>query len=393
MPAANHVVPMRVEEIYTTEGAPKRTFINPPNYTEILVDIRSPTKPVIVEGQSGTGKTTTVKKILEREATLARASYFTARVPEDLIAIEQLALNPRNGIFLIDDFHRLSADIQTRLADIAKISAEEGPDRGLPKLVLIGINQVGSGLLQLMPDLTKRFGIHKIVPASPEGTLDLVKSGEAALNIHFTNPELVYSEAQGDYWLTQLICQMACIVHGITDAVQGFRQDITIQPKEIRKRVIPRLHSSYATVVKEFCRGRRFRPSNDPYFKFLRAVAENGISSVELNTLANIRQDIRSSILSIRDNRLRVLLEAKPNVAKNFYFNQVTSVFSVEDPALFYFLSHIDWDQFRVECGFRAGQSKEFDYDLALSFAGEHRELARYLADTFSELDVTVFFD
>ncbi len=100
--------------------------------------------------------------------------------------------------------------------------------------------------------------------------------------------------------------------------------------------------------------------------------------------LANSRQDIRASILSIKDDRLRILLDAKPNVARYFYFNQTTSIFAVEDPALFYFIKHLDWDGFRAECGFRSGAAKDFEYDIAVSFAGEHREIARHIADTLS---------
>jgi hypothetical protein len=384
---------MRVEEVYTTEGVPTRTFVEPPNYTELLVDIRSPHKPVIIEGQSGTGKTTAVKKILERESSLAGSKYLTARLSEDLQQIEQLAISAAPGIFIIDDFHRLAQDLQVRLGDLAKISAEEGGARNLPKLVLIGINQVGSGLIQLVPDLAKRFGIHRIAPANATVTAELVRSGEAPLNVRFKDPADIYAEAQGDYWLTQLICQTSCVMHGVTDYEDGMTREIALAPQEIRKRIVARLHASYSPAAKEFCRGRRFRPSNDPYYKLLRAVAEYGSSSVDLTMLANSRTDIRASILSIRDDRLRVLLEAKPTVARYFYFNQTTSVFAIEDPALFYFLRHVDWDGFRIECGFRPGPSKDFEYDIAISFAGENRDLARYLADTFTDLDVSVFFD
>ncbi len=384
---------MRVEDVYTTEGVPNRTFVEPPNYTELLVDIRNPHKPIIIEGQSGTGKTTTLKKILEREASLAQAVYLTPRIQDNLIKIEQVALNPQPGIFIIDDFHRLPQDIQQRLGDLAKISAEEGNARLLPKLVLIGINQVGSGLIQLVPDLSKRFGIHRISPANKDITEALVKAGELLLNIHFKNSADIYNEAQGDYWLTQLICQTCCVMQGVTDAHQGTTRELSFGAEAVRQRIVTRLHSSYAPAVKEFCRGRRFRPSNDPYYKLLRAVAEYGASSVDLTMLANSRQDIRASILSIKDDRLRILLDAKPNVARYFYFNQTTSIFAVEDPALFYFIKHLDWDGFRAECGFRSGAAKDFEYDIAVSFAGEHREIARHIADTLSDLDVSVFFD
>ena len=57
-----------VEEVFVTEGVPAYTFVPPPNFNDIFLDIRHPGKPVLIEGQSGTGKTTCVKKILERWA-------------------------------------------------------------------------------------------------------------------------------------------------------------------------------------------------------------------------------------------------------------------------------------------------------------------------------------
>ena len=47
-----------LEEVFRTEGLPEFTFVPPPNYNDILLDIRRPGKPVVLEGQSGTGKTT-----------------------------------------------------------------------------------------------------------------------------------------------------------------------------------------------------------------------------------------------------------------------------------------------------------------------------------------------
>lgn len=384
---------MRVEEVFVTEGVPQDIFIEPPNYNEILVDIRSPNKPVILEGQSGTGKTTAVKKILEREATLTAAVYLTPRLAGDLNRIEQIAINPTSGIFLIDDFHRLARDVQMRLADLAKVSAEEGGARALPKLVLIGINQVGSGLIQLVPDLAKRFGIHKVVPATEPQALELIRRGAAKLNVNFENPNSVYAESAGDYWLTQLICQTACVANGVLETVIGTPATVRINVADVRKRLVSRLHANYSPAVKEFCRGRRFRPSNDPYFKLLRAVAESDSSSVDLTMLANSRHEIRASIINIKDARLRILLESKPEVARYFYYNQSTANFAIEDPALFYYLKHLDWEQLRLECGFRHANAPEFEYDLAISFAGEHRDLARYVAECFGELDVSVFFD
>src|SRR5439155_3720883 len=92
-----------VEEVFVTEGVPQFTFVAPPNFTEILLDIRRPGKPVVIEGQSGTGKTTCVKKILERlgEGASASTTYLTARDAAHVFAIARVAQTPVAGTFVI----------------------------------------------------------------------------------------------------------------------------------------------------------------------------------------------------------------------------------------------------------------------------------------------------
>ena len=46
----------------------------------------------------------------------------------------------------------------------------------------------------------------------------------------------------------------------------------------------------------------------------------------------------------------------------------------------------------RSDCGFRES-SKDYEWDFALSFAGENRDLARCIAENLEILDARVFFD
>jgi hypothetical protein len=46
-------------------------------------------------------------------------------------------------------------------------AARRRTHRSLPKLVIIGINQSGSDLIQLVPEIAMRTGIHKIAPGRP----------------------------------------------------------------------------------------------------------------------------------------------------------------------------------------------------------------------------------
>jgi hypothetical protein len=169
-------------------------------------------------------------------------------------------------------------------------------------------------------------------------------------------------------------------------------KEVAFKIPDIRQRVVDRLHSSYYPAVKDFCRGRRFRPSNDPYYKLLRAVGIQNSSIIDINDLGNAMPDVRGSINNIKERRLPVLIDSKPLVSRHFYYNSETKNFAIEDPALFYFIKHLDWNALRQDCGFRE-QDEAFDFEIALSFAGENRELARFLAESLETLDVTVFYD
>jgi hypothetical protein len=326
-----------LEDVFVTEGVPEYTFVAPPNYGDIYVDIRKPGKPVIIEGQSGTGKTTTVKSILGKLQAAQQIRYLTARVPDNIEEIEEIALTRTPGYYVIDDFHRLSDDLRSRLADIAKIAAEQGADANLPKLILIGINQVGSDLIQLVEDIGKRVGIHKISPGGKREIQELVQAGCDKLNVHFDNFDRLFAESRGDYWLTQQICQSLCAMSGVTETLHQ-QKHITIDIDAVRTRVVGRLDAAYYPVIKEFCRGRRFRPGNDPYFKLLRVVGQQDRSVVDLNEIANAIPDVKGSINNIKDHRLRVLLDSKVKFSKYFFYSVESKIFVIEDPAfvLFY---------------------------------------------------------
>ena len=380
-----------VEEIYRTEGVPEYTFIRPPNYNEILVDLRNPGKPMVVEGQSGTGKTTAIRKIIELALPDRNFQYLSARKAADVSKIDEIATNGAPGSYVIDDFHRLANHIQEQLGDVVKIAAEENDPKAHPKIILIGINRVGSELIHFVPDVAKRIGIHRIQPADKEGTLKLIQSGEEKLNISIENKELIFSETKGDYWVTQLLCQMICLLQDVTET-QANLTSIQFDIAVIRGRVADRLDHTYNEAVKEFCRGKRFRSSNDPYFKLLREVSRQDSSIVDLQMLANSSPDVKGSINNIKEKRLTILLDSKPNCSRYFYYNSETKNFAIEDPALFYYLKYLDWEVLRQECGFKH-TDKDYEFDFAISFAGENREIARIIAMQLEVMDCSVFFD
>jgi len=380
-----------VEEVFKTEGVPEFTFVKPPNFNEILIDIRSPGKPVIIEGQSGTGKTTTVRKIMEESLQATGITYLSARKTRDAQAIRDLASGKLIGKYVIDDFHRLDDETQGELANLIKLAAEEYDETTYPKVVIIGINKVGSELIHLVHDIAKRCAIHRIQAASADTTSELLAKGEERLNIKFLDHSSIYRESSGDYWLTQLIAQQICLMNNVTETADEDAQ-LSFATQVLRAKVTERLEHSYQEAVKEFCRGKRFRATNDPYLKLLRCVSEQASSIVDLTDLANANEDVRGSINNVKEKRLSILIDSKPICDRYFYYNPETKLFAIEDPALFYYLKHLDWDDLRKACGFR-NEGRSFDFDFALSFAGENRELASTIRDQLIVMDCSVFYD
>ena len=380
-----------VEEVFRTEGVPEFTFVKPPNYNEILVDIRNEGKPTIIEGQSGTGKTTVAKKIIEQVYPYGDFGYLSARTAQDMPRIISIADGKTQGKWIIDDFHRLDTEIQEKIANLVKVAAEDFDPSLHPKLVLIGINKVGSELIFLVHDIAKRCGIHRISPGDIDSINLMIRRGEEKLNITLGDKEAIFNETAGDYWLTQLTCQSVCLNHDVLQTQERERA-LNYRQAPVRERIVSRLDNSYREAVKEFCRGKRFRPTNDPYFRLLRLIGSQGQSIVDLNELANAHPDVKGSINNIKEHRITVVLESKPICDRYFYYNADTKSFAIEDPAFFYYLQHLDWDQLRLECGFREDRH-HYNWDFAISFAGENRDLAKNIADLLAILDCTVFYD
>jgi hypothetical protein len=122
-----------LEQVFKTNGVPTYTFVEPLEWSRLLGNLRSPGRGLVIEGPSGIGKTTAVDKALEHLGMTKSVAKLSARRPKDVELIKSLPEITGGGVVIVDDFHRLGADVRAALADHMKTLADaHQPDKREP---------------------------------------------------------------------------------------------------------------------------------------------------------------------------------------------------------------------------------------------------------------------
>lgn len=109
-----------LEEVFKRSGVPTYTFVQPARYDEIRVSLRTPGRCCVIEGPSGIGKTTSVKRILFDIGMGDKALELSGRKASEVALIRELPRLGDLGIVIIDDFHRLPEEVKASISDLVK---------------------------------------------------------------------------------------------------------------------------------------------------------------------------------------------------------------------------------------------------------------------------------
>lgn len=96
-----------LHEVFVLSGTPKHTFVEPVEYTRLLVALRTPGRSIVVEGPSGIGKTTAINKAIAESGLAGAVLPLSARKKDDVKLIADLPRQLPVGTVIVDDFHRL----------------------------------------------------------------------------------------------------------------------------------------------------------------------------------------------------------------------------------------------------------------------------------------------
>lgn len=383
-----------IEDVYKDAGIPTYTFVEPNEYTKIIVALRTKGKCLIVEGPSGIGKTTCIIKGLE-SLGLDNASYkiLTPRKQNDKSVIEQLlADNHNKGIIIIDDFHLLAKEIKIGLSDLMKTIADE--ERIDLKLVLIGINKAGDSLIDLAPDLNNRITTVKFEINPDKKILELIEKGETELNIDIRYKENIVRKANGSFHITQLLCKELCMMENLIQTTTK-KKVLTTDVNCVVDKIMIDLTRVFDKKAKEFAVGTRARSGGRaPYLHLLYWLAQSRDWSIRMSEVYTTHPNHKASISQVIDKGfLTKLINGNDSIRSVIHYDEISKILTIEDPKFIFYLQNINWKEFANKIGLSLADCDK-EYDFALSFAGEVRSLVAELADVLIyQYDCSVFYD
>lgn len=381
----------RLEDVFKVSGIPTYTFVEPRNYSHLLLNLRTAGRCLVIEGPSGIGKTTAVEKALSSVGLGDQTIKLSARRQADLEYIQWLPEISEAGTVLVDDYHKLPVETKSGLADYLKLLADTEDEK--TKIIVLGINKAGDSLIEFAPDLVNRIDIIRFEIESDDKISELIHKGEEALNVKINVSDEIISSVHGSFYLAQMLSREVCLNASILEKQQELTStDASFEA--IGANVWDRLAMSFERRTLQFCRGTKLRrEGRAPYLHILNWLAVSNSWTLDLREAIRNNPGLRGSVGQVVEKGfLHDLVENNEDVRSVLHYDDFSKQLTVEDPQYLFFLRGIPWRKFAYDVGFI---SVEFDrrYDFALSFAGSDRDVAEALFEALAASEVEVFYD
>jgi hypothetical protein len=381
----------QLQQVFVQSGLPTYTFVQPVEYDRLLVALRTDGRSIVIEGPSGIGKTTAVANAITAAGLSHKVLSLSARKKDDIKLIRELPEQLPFGTVLIDDFHRLDDDVKKEIADLMKTLADEGASHS--KLVVLGITNAGKSLISFGKDLANRI---EVIPfeINPDYKVEeLIRKGENALNIRLNIRDEIVKDAQGSFYIAQMLAYNTCLRAGILEA-----KDPLFETKEsyhaVKAQVVEQLARVFHDTAVAFARGNKLRPEGRaPYLHLLYWLSQSESWSINCARETDKHAAQRGSVSQvITKGFLADLINSSEPIQSVLHFEQSSTMLVVQDPQFVFYIRSLSWHHFAQEVGFISIDFAS-NYDFALSFAGEDRDVAEALFQCLEERELEVFYD
>ncbi|HEX4419759.1 MAG TPA: metallophosphoesterase [Kofleriaceae bacterium] len=347
-----------INDIFRLDGPPSFTFIEPPQFARLKLELRTMGTGLIVEGPSKVGKSTAIRKAMESLGIASRDQiWWRGQSPLPLEEfsrkLDELLEATRDTWLFIDDFHHLEDDRYRRvLASMMKALADL-PTRHA-KVTLIGINPLGSSLVQVMPDLSGRFRILRLdIERDLQGSTNiaqLIARGEGAANIRFARRDEFVVAAGGSFFLAQYLCNVAAVKAGVLEA-QPETVEIKLGPHDVTAAIQDELSARFRAPMIDFAAFDRIPPPDGATLSLLWLLARSSDGFVSVRE-ARLRFPMLNAAFDwLLASNLSRCFQAHPRLTGLLYYNRATQTLTMEDPELRFYLRELNWEEFANASG------------------------------------------
>lgn len=399
----------QLDEVFNEANVPTITYVAPAESRQIRASLKTRGKHVTLVGASGSGKSTVAEKIIASlglapgeihefsgRSYPAEKSFISILGREFVEEPSVEAIEPWLTAFkliVVDDVHHLTFEARQELAHMLKLWHEKGI-----KFFLIGIAKSSDQIVGSDPELAIRNDVHTLGSQDEVFLREVMKKGELALRIKF-DPEFqsaALSAAKGLPAIFQAICRIACVEADIEETGQEERT-VSVELPTIGRSVVKMFDPRYFNRLVGLAQGRRqARAVHDTFFEIVDALTRSGktqISKAELfrKVVGPIEDAVTKKRKSTSFYRaigsLQMVIEER-KLSDILIFDSDT--LSIDDPVFRFYLDHVDFDRVRSLVKIR---KDEYDYDVAVSFAGADRALVGMLVEGLQRNSVEVFYD
>jgi hypothetical protein len=335
IPKNDASVAYNLVDVFKYPGVPDITFVEPDNFYFLKMSLKQPGLGVVIEGPSGIGKTTALRKAAEQlklSSQLDTLEILTARRLEDIQRIRYIE-QWHKGTLAIDDFHRLEADLRNHVTDYLKYLA----DRESPaKLIVIGIPGTGKRLVEISFDLGTRIRSFKLGKVKDEIVLSMINKGEVALNITFDRKAEIVLAASGSLNIAQILCSNLVAQTGI-DKTQNVTKIIHCDLESATAEVMEQLAPKFDDVI--HCFASLDGHMDKTCIGLLEELGQADNGFLSLPRLKDRRYDLAAGIdRFVTENYIVKLGERFPSFENCLYYDQKSQALIIDDPQLRFYL-------------------------------------------------------
>jgi TIR domain len=345
-----------LNDVFVKSGFPSVTYVEREDFGLLKLALTQPGRGVVIEGPSGVGKTTALKKAIAEiksdsseqsgAAKIGTLVILSARNPEHCARLETL-WDWHNGTVIIDDFHRLGSSLCEKIADYLKFLADTEPRS--KKLVIIGIPQTGQMLVDISFDVATRIDVFKLGQVKDRLVRNMIEKGERALNIRFDRKVDIVLAASGSLNIAQFLCFNICQREHVI-RTQDLLSLISCNIDDAISSVMGDLSRRFGACIERFAAmgGRRDKTC----LELLEELAHNKDGFVALPTLKGIRPELAHGIERFIRGKWMSKLYSENSDYKNFlFFNQTAQALVVDDPQLTFYLKKINYPMLAKKAG------------------------------------------